>query len=205
MYMNKKIYTQDMVSELKPNTTYEQCVFDELDLSGKNLEECHFTNCSFMFSKLVGTRFNNAVFTNCNLANATITGCNFFSCTFKESKLLGLQFPACGSLIGATFEKCILDYANFRALDLKKMDFSYTSCIETDFSLANLERVSFMNGDLSHTIFNGAKFLMTDVRGATVTGLSLKNNVKGIILTLKQLQDLGEAIGLTIIESDTNK
>jgi uncharacterized protein YjbI with pentapeptide repeats len=199
--MDKKIYTQDMVLELKPNTTYEQCIFDELDLSGRKLEECEFTNCSFVSAKLTGTRFNNSVFTNCNLANATITGCNFFSCTFKESKLLGLQFPACESLIGVTFEKCILDYANFRSLDLKKMDFSHSSCIETDFSLANLDRVSFMNADLSHAVFNGVKFHMTDMRGATVTGFSLKNNVKGIILTPKQLQDLGEAVGITILES----
>jgi uncharacterized protein YjbI with pentapeptide repeats len=137
------------------------------------------------------------------MSNATLIGCNLFSASFTECKLLGTVLSRVSSLIGAEFIKCSFDYADMRALDLSGMDFSNSSFVETDLSLANLEKTTFINSQFVNVSINGAKLLMTDLRGATIQGISFKeDNLKGIILTPHQVEMLAQEIGITVIESD---
>lgn len=196
----KILFKQIQINYLKPGKEYTKCIFDNLEIKRLDLQECKFIQCSFAKSDLTGTKFNAAVFDNCNFSNAKIDGCNFFSAVFRECKLLGLKFSRVSSLIGATFTKCSFDYADMRALNLSRLNLENSSFIETDFSLANLENTSFINSQMINCNFNQVKYKMTDFRGAILQAVSLKDNLKGIIITPQQLKMLAEEIGIHIMD-----
>ncbi len=193
--------TQNEIFNLESGGKYENCIFDKLDINGKELQDCIFKQCSFTDCDLTGTKFNGTSFKICNLSNANITGCNFFSASFIECKLLALNFTKANFLIGTTFTKCNFDFANLRGIDLSGLDLTDSSFIETDLSLANLEKTIFVNSYISNIKLDGAKLMLTDFRGAQLQGISLKkDNLKGAIFTPKQLEMLASETGIHVFE-----
>lgn len=198
----KTVYTSEDIYLLKSGETYTDLILDELAITNKDLQDCAFTNCSFINCDFSGTKFNGSIFNECNFSSSKIVGTNFFSSTFAECKLMGLSFPRVASLIGVEFKKCIFDYSDMRGLDLSGFDLSHSSFVEADLSLCNLEKTSLINSQLVQTIFDGAKFSVTDLRGATLQGIGLKtHNLKGVIITPQQLEILAQEIGITVLEA----
>lgn len=199
-----KKYTQEEIKSLQSGQEYENCIFDGLEIKSSALQDCVFTNCSFSTTDLTNTKFNGTTFKNCNFSNANIAGCNFFSAIFIECKLLGLIFSRASSIIGIQFAKCNFDFADMRGLDLSGLDLSRSSFSETDLSLANLEKTSFINSYIANVKLDGATCNMTDFRGAELQGFNLKTqNLKGIILTPQQVMLLASDIGIQVLEATT--
>jgi fluoroquinolone resistance protein len=200
--LNKKTYTQIEIESLKPQSLFENCVFDKLDIKGKDLQECIFSKCSLENCNLANTKFNGVKFKNCNLSNCHIIGVNFFGASFDNCKLLGLSFSKTNSTLGITFTKCNFDFADLRAIDLSKQDLSNCSFIETDLSLCNLDRTIFVNSRVVNIKIDGTKMNQTDFCGCEIQGFNLKtSNLKGAIFTPQQLEMLANEIGIQIYDT----
>lgn len=166
-----------------------------------DFREKTFKNRSFVGFDFMKVECNATVFDTCDLSNANITGCDFFGATFRDCKLMGLQFSKTASLVGVTFMRCNFDYADFRGINLSKQDLSSCSFIETDLSLANLEKTIFMDSRIQNIKLNEAKLSMTDFRGAEIQGFNLRSmNLKGAIFSARQLKMLAEDVGILIID-----
>ncbi len=75
------------------------------------------------------------------------------------------------------------------------------SFTETDLSLTNLKKTSFVNAYISTVVLDGAKLNLTDFRGAEIQRLNIKTqNLTGAILTPQQLKMLAEEIGITVLD-----
>jgi len=201
MTVSKKKFTQGDIASLKSGGTYDRCTFDECAIRGMDLSDCKFSFCSFTKCNMTGTKWNASEFTECDFSNANVAGCNFFSVSFEKCRFVGVKVSEAGSTIGTQWIACNFDYADMRALDLSGLDLSASSCIETDFSLANLKKTNFMNSRIMNAKFDSAKVDMTDFRGCELQGFSFTIPLKGAIFTPNQVIQLAEAVGVHVIES----
>jgi len=132
----------------------EDVYFLEADIKYKEYENCTFHHCDF---------------TECTFQSVYFIDCTFFDCNFKETKinyvsLRGVQFTRCDFtnvnfamtdqvIFEFHFTDCLLDYAKFYALKLKKMQFINCSMIAVDFMGSDLTEVLFDNCNLRRAVF----------------------------------------------------
>jgi len=133
---------------------FKGITFDELAIKFKDYENCTFTNCDFR---------------NCLFQTVTFIDCNFFDCNFADTKinyvsLRDVFFTKCNFtnvnfamtdqvIFDFGFKDCLLDYAKFYKLKLKKMQFINCSMVAVDFMASDLTEVTFDNCNLRHAVF----------------------------------------------------
>lgn len=129
-------------------------IFDDTNTQYKDFENCTFHDCDF---------------TGCSFQTVTFIDCTFFNCNFRETKinyvsLRGVFFTGCDFtnvnfamtdqvIYEFHFRDCLLDYAKFYALKLKKMQFINCSLIAADFMGSDLTEVLFDNCNLRRAVF----------------------------------------------------
>ena len=133
---------------------FRAITFEEKDIKFKDFENCAFYDCDFR---------------SCTFQTVTFIDCNFFGCNFQDTKinyvsLRGAFFTKCNFtsvnfamtdqvLFEFHFKDCLLDYAKFYALKLKKMNFTNCSMIAVDFMGSDLTEVLFDNCNLRRAVF----------------------------------------------------
>ena len=129
-------------------------IFEEIDIKYKDYENCTFRYCDF---------------TQCDFMAVTFIDCNFFDCNFNDTKinyvsLRGAFFTKCNFtnvnfamtdqvIYDFGFKDCLLDYAKFYKLKLKKMQFINCSMVSVDFMESDLSEVLFDNCNLRLAVF----------------------------------------------------
>ena len=129
-------------------------IFEEIDIKYKDYENCTFRYCDF---------------TQCDFMAVTFIDCNFFDCNFNDTKinyvsLRGAFFTKCNFtnvnfamtdqvIYDFGFKDCLLDYAKFYKLKLKKMQFINCSMVSVDFMESDLTEVLFDNCNLRLAVF----------------------------------------------------
>ncbi len=129
------------------------CVLENMDLSGSNLEEGDFYQCTF---------------NNINLDKAELNSI-FFSGKIENSSFIEANLEAvtlCGDLINNNFTKANLYKANLEGCKLHftqfvKVNLSQGYMSKSDFSKANLKHANLRNADLTD-----AKLETTSLEGA---------------------------------------
>ena len=105
------------------NTQYRQ-VFTRLEAlpaGTDSFARCRFENCRLPGAVLNGLTFEDCLFFGCDLSLAQVTGTAFKNVVFEECKLQGLPLYACARwLLAVRFKKCMLRFASFAGLPLKK-------------------------------------------------------------------------------------
>ena len=147
---------------------FEDKVFDNIQsesftLQSGEYEQCNFNNLDLAGSDMSGFRFINCTFNACNMGNAVLNKTSFIDVSFKGCKLVGLHFDTCNEfLFTPRFEQCILDYASFHKLTLKKTVFIHCSMLEVDFEDADLSGLVLENCNLAGTVFINTNLEKTD-------------------------------------------
>jgi uncharacterized protein YjbI with pentapeptide repeats len=118
---------------------FENCVFYDCDFT-----QCSFQSVTFIDSTFFGCDFNNTKINYLSLRGAFFTKCNFTAVNFAMTDQVIFEFG---------FKDCLLDYAQFYALKLKKMKFENCSMIATDFMGSDLTEVLFDNCNLRKAVF----------------------------------------------------
>ncbi len=159
--------------------------FDKIDFTIENLEKatyenCSFTHCNFSTADLSNMRFIESHFVNCNLSNAEISNSAFTDVIFKDCKMLGINFEDCNTFsFFVSFEGCVLDYASFYKIKLRKTNLKSCSLIEVDFTECDLSQSIFEDCDLAGAIFVNSILEKTDFRTAHHYSFDLdKNKIK---------------------------
>lgn len=197
--VSNRTYGHDEIRELGGENEYHGCRMSGLDLRGVVFTGSKFVNCNFVNSSLIDAKLNDCDLSGCDLSHVNLGGANLFSTAFRECKLLGVAMMT-ANITAAVFEKCIFDYSHWRGMDLTGMDFAHSSFREADLSGTNLTRVNLTNCDLRGCNIEYAKFGQTDLRGSQLDGVSLKDNLHGIIISSNQFAGLAANSGITVLE-----
>lgn len=187
--------------------TFRNCTLSKAKLRGDSLvgsrwEDCHFSDCEFVGTKLrdatflrcslfdanttVGTAFRfsdlfRAKFVECNLSLAIFLRCDAFEIIFRDCMMRGAAFDATTfqNKIGkknfskATFERCRLTDATLSRLDLTNGQFVDSSLIDANLSQSRFVNAELRECDLSGADLEGADFSGADLRKSTLAGFSL--------------------------------
>jgi len=142
---------------------YSDQIFEGLDhksivVTGRHFEACTFLKCNFGGSAFKNCRFIDCIFQNCDLSNLLLHGATFRDVSFKDCKLVGINWANASVITHLNFDGCVLNYASFVGLDLRKSTVKNCSAKEADFADANLGE-----SDCRGTDFAAARFANTNL------------------------------------------
>jgi uncharacterized protein YjbI with pentapeptide repeats len=166
---------------------YENCTFQDSDLSEFQFKYFKFIDCTFK---------------SCNLSLAQVSQCSFQNVRFIDCKMVGILFEQVNSFsLEFTFQSCNLSQGSFYSLSLKNTQFLDCMLHEVDFTETILSNSDFSGSDLLHAIFDD-----TNLDGASVISAlnfdinPLKNSTKKLKISLSGLPGLLSDFDLDIHE-----
>jgi uncharacterized protein YjbI with pentapeptide repeats len=170
--------------------------FEGLDLRGQPLEGIEFNGCTFVSCQLAGVRLKGTRFIDCtikdsDLSNADVKGAGFCDVRVFGSKLIGIDWTAATRVQHLAFERSVLSYGNFTALDLRKL--KMTDCVvrEAFLTEANLAEADCRRSDFAGARFSRTNLTKADFRGAQNYAIRADDN-----LIKKARFSLPEAVAL---------
>ena len=150
----------------------EDLVFTGLELAdqeiaGKDLTNCTFRGCKLQESGWPGSRLEDCRFERCDLTRMRPRGLRAHDVHFVGCKLMGVDWSGLGQFPRLAFTDCVLDFASFVGLGLRKTSFVHSKITEANFLDCDLRDASFAGCDLRGSIFRGCKLGKTDFSAAT--------------------------------------
>ncbi|MDQ2787279.1 MAG: pentapeptide repeat-containing protein [Chloroflexota bacterium] len=163
---------------LEDGQQYEGATFTALatpaqTFTGIDFAACVFDRCVFTESAFSHCSFTDCRFTGCDLSLARVPGSRFTDTRFDASKLLGVDWTKAGDAVisklflSVHFDDCLLNYATFFGLALRRSRF--TDCIarEVDFRDADLTEAVCTTTDFTGSKFHHTNLTKADFRRAT--------------------------------------
>ena len=133
---------------------FEGKTFEETDIKYKEFEECTFINCDFTQCTFQNETFIDCTFTECNFKSTKINYVSLRDVLFIKCNFTSVNFAMTDQVLyHFNFQDCILDYAQFYKLKLKKMRFDNCSMVAVDFMETDLTESVFNNCDLRRAVF----------------------------------------------------
>jgi uncharacterized protein YjbI with pentapeptide repeats len=181
------------------DTTFEALDLKSRVIEAKRFDHCLFTACHFTEAHFIHCRFIDCRFVSCDLSNLKLGGSSFRSVIFENSKLLGMNFTQAASLIPFHAVGCMLDYASFAGLTLKKARFERCSVREVDFAEADLSEGFFGAANLAGSRFLNTNLTKADFRGAVNYTIGPRDNIlKKARFSLPEALSLLYGLGIVI-------
>ncbi len=134
------------------------CIFDRCIFTEGAFSHCSFTDCRFV---------------GCDLSLARVPGSRFTDVRFASSKLLGIDWTKGGDAVisklflSVHFDDCLLNYATFFGLALRRGRFVGCIAREVDFREADLTEAVCSTSDFTGSKFHHTNLTKADFRHAT--------------------------------------
>lgn len=161
--------------------TYDNAVFNGLDVSNSSFDSvsfyrCRFERCNLQYVELRNCEFEQCSFNNCNLSLAVLNNTKVIDTGFYDSKLLGINWSNVGVVIVASFVNSVLDNCAFGCMNLTKVKFNSCSLVEAVFSDTKLKRVKFDDCDFERCQFHQSDMSHADFRTSRNYYISTDSN-----------------------------
>ncbi len=137
------------------------------DLGGRELTDCTFLNCKLQETRWPRSRLDDCRFERCDLTRMQPRGMLALDLRFTHCKLMGVEWTDLGRFPQLGFTDCVLDFASFVGLSLRKTDFVRCQISEANFFDADLREADFSGSDLRGSILRNCKLSGTDFSAAT--------------------------------------
>jgi fluoroquinolone resistance protein len=184
--------------------SYYQEQFSRLASSDETItsvefEECEFTGCSFIGCKFVKCKFVNCKFDDCVLSAVVPMDCRFIDVKFRKCKVIGIDWTKTQKIREFDFEKCQVNYSNFRFLKIPRTRIVDCEAKEADFTETDLQ-----NGDFQNTDFEKSRFFKTNLSNANFKkainySIDVTNNVvKKACFSLPEAMSLLKGLDITV-------
>ncbi len=170
-----------------------------VDLRGKEFTHCVFTHCKAQETQWRGARLDDCRFDRCDLTRMQPRGMLAHDLQFTDCKLMGVEWADLGQFPRLSFHDCVLDFASFVALSLRKTDFLRCKITEANFFDVDLREADFAGSDLRGSMVRGCKLAKTDFSAAT--GLCFDpaiNEARGAVIPLETAALMAMQLGLHV-------
>lgn len=166
------------IIEIEDGQQYEGVTFTALaapaqTLVGIDFVGCIFDRCTFAEGAFSHCSFTDCRFTGCDLSLARVPGSRFTDTLFHSSKLLGVDWTKAGDAVisklflSVHFDDCLLNYATFFGLALRRGRFVGCIAREVDFREADLTEAVCTKSDFTDSKFHHTNLTKADFRHAT--------------------------------------
>lgn len=176
-YIDQVFQPHNLPTTLR-NVIFEDCRFENVDLSGADLGQSKFIDCAFQGS---------------SLNNAQIVQTHFRDVIFVDCSMMGLRFDYIRTnLFSASFTRCKLDHSSYVDMNLKSFRWIDCSLKQVLFNGADLTDADFSGTDLQSAVFESTILKGADFRTALhfhidptenkISGARFaSNNVQGLL------------------------
>ncbi len=183
-YIEQKISKVEILSEHVDNRVFEECTFSEC-----NFIECKFNACSFLNCKFIDSVLSAIIPMNCR----------FVENSFTNSKTIGIDWTKAAQVQGLSFNKCVLDYSNFRMLKIPYIKIINSQAHEVDFSQCDLSQGDFDGTDFQSTIFSQTNLYQSKFIDATNYYIDTKTcNIQGSHFSFAQALSLLSSLDIVL-------
>ncbi|WP_090677656.1 pentapeptide repeat-containing protein [Myroides guanonis] len=149
--------------------------------------DCVFENCNFNEADLSRFEFEDCVFKDCNLSMISVVATSFRKVTFEDCKIMGVHFNKIQQfLCDMLFVSSNLSYSVFYELKVKGLQFENCKLLQADFSQSELKSAVFKDTDLSGAVFNATDLSMADFRTAIQFQINPEDNTLNKTLFSKE-------------------
>ncbi len=160
---------------------FKSLSFSELTLSGGEFEDCHFEQCDLSYVVLAGCKFINCHFLQCNLSLADISRSRFSDVVLKECKVVGVDWtkaswPDITILSSILFEECVLNDSSFFGLELKMLVVRQCRVHNVDFREGSFCNADFSSSDFLNSLFNQTDLSEADFSDSSNYHIDIYNN-----------------------------
>lgn len=200
--------------------SFENCSFDDEDLSGLELDSSQFSGCSFLNTRLIRAHLQDTIWQRCKLGQADfsladLSSARFSACDLHLSKwvrahIASLQIED-SKLSGAIFNEtrgldlslreCKLVGATLRAINFRKQNLVQLDFSDADLGGCNFQDAVFDGGSLRGASLRGVNFKGADLRSVelgSITLYDLNNFFQGACLSVEQAVQLVSSMGVQV-------
>lgn len=192
------------LDRLLAEDSFDGLVFTGLDLQGLEIGKrefvgCTFRDCKAQESRWRGARLDGCRFERCDLTRMQPNGMRAHEVDYRESKLMGVEWTDLGQFPQLAFHDCVLDFASFVGLGLRKTGFIACKIGEANFLDADLRAADFARSDLRGSLFRGCQLAGTDFSAATGVFLDPAiNAARGAVVPIETAALLAMHLGLQV-------
>lgn len=196
--------TEATLADLLAPDGAEGLVFTGLDLQGHTLGARELTGCTFRACKLQETRWSASRLEDCRFERCDLTrmqpwGLRAHDIQFTDCKLMGIDWSGLGQFPRLAFAGCVLDFASFVGLGLRKTAFIDCKIAEANFFDCDLRDADFAGSDLQSSIFRGCKLGKTDFSAATRVYFDPAiNESRGAVIPIETAALIAMQLGLHV-------
>ena len=166
--------------------TYEEQLFETLNLESQLIENAHFIECTFSHCNFFEMKIKNCVFDRCSFRSCTCAGTDFKYTDLKNNdfhhcSLVGISWDELKTKNGITlpftaFENCVLKYNYFVKLKLNQFSFQGNVMEECYFEDCRMEKTNFQGCQLKNTKFAKNNLAFSDFREARDYMIDVQTN-----------------------------
>lgn len=196
--------------QLESESIYRGRVLEGVSLDGLNLQATSFEGCVFREVNLSGVRWErvrlaDVRFEGCDLSNAQLLEAGLERVQLTDCRLMGLSVLA-GRLRHVRLTRAQAHLSQWTKLDAQHLWFEEADLSEADFYEASLPNAVFRHCNLHKAEFHKAALSGADLRGSALknTRIGLRE-VAGITVDALQLLDLAHLLEVTVQELETEK
>ena len=158
------------------NKIFENIVWEEKHITGKNFDNCTFYKCSLKGCFFEDCVFEKCTFDECALSLITFKDSSFSGVQINGSKAIGIIWHSADNPLSVNFNNSRISYSSFFGKNLKKAQFINCIADDVDFTNCNLTQANFAGADLKNAIFLNTDITMGNFVGAINYTIELNNN-----------------------------
>lgn len=194
------------IDELVSRDLFEDEEISGLDLSQVSLSDKQFVGCTFFRSnlneaRLAGVRLSDCTLEDCDMTAVRPQGMKAQEVRFVRCKMVGVEWTELAAFPLVEFHECLLRYAMFLALDLRRTPFLKCDVREGSFVRVDLTEADFEGTNLTGTSFEQCQLRKADFTEAIGAFLNpSKNRVKDARISMESAALLAIALGMHVPE-----
>ncbi|WP_306643266.1 pentapeptide repeat-containing protein [Sanyastnella coralliicola] len=179
---------------------FKKADFTSTLLAKREYEACTFQNCRFNEADISEMKFIECTFIECDLSNAKVAKSLFQEVEFSACKLVGIQWEHCNDFgFSIQFNNSQLDLATFYQMKLNRCSFVNCQMEGVDLAETSLEGARLSHCKLTNAIFDQTNLQRTDLRGSSGFNIDPEHNkIKGAQFSYPEVLTLLDKYGLKI-------
>jgi uncharacterized protein YjbI with pentapeptide repeats len=190
-FLSERLKGLDLGVASCADRVFDDCCFEDCDLTGATFYDCRFIDCTFV---------------GCNLSLARFPGCRFSDVRFEGSKLIGVdwtlaRWPNLTLAAPISFSQCILNDSSFFGLELPELALEACKARNVDFREGRFPGARFCFCDLAGCLFNRTDLSGADFTDATDYDIDVNlNQVRGARFSRQEALRLLDHLGIELVD-----
>jgi uncharacterized protein YjbI with pentapeptide repeats len=185
--------------------------FNQLKLSGREInsivfEECVFNECDLSEAIFKRSKFVDCRFIKCNLSVAKFDFSRFIDVFFEDCKVIGVDWtkvvwPSIALPSPVKFLRCIINDTTFFGLNLREMIIEECKAHDVDFREGDFSESNFTFTDFKNSLFSGTNLTGADFTEAVNYRIDINhNNIINAKFSRHEAVSLLEGLDIELID-----